>query len=83
MIDGRRSRRSSYSEETLEWLEKSSDKNILQLYMNRICEMPASKKRELESKGYIAGSAHARGSTKLYITEKGITLLNEIIEPVY
>ena len=73
----------AHDKEILEWLEKVSDQNLLQQYLNKLGEIPAYKRRGLKSKGYIAGSNYVHSSTNLYVTEKGKTFLNEIIEPIY
>jgi hypothetical protein len=72
----------SLDKEILEWLEKVSDQNLLQQYLNKLGEMPACKRRGLESKGYIAGSNYVHSSTNLYLTKKGKAFLKEIIEPI-
>ena len=73
---------SHHNTETLEWLEKLSDQNLLRQYLNKLGEMPACKRRGLESKGYIAGSNYVHASTNLYLTEKGKAFLKEIIEAI-
>lgn len=74
---------SAHNEETLDWLERVSDQNLLQQYLNKLGEMPACKRRGLESKGYIAGSNYVHALTNLYLTKKGKAFLKETIEPIY
>jgi hypothetical protein len=78
MKSRRRFRRSSHSEETLEWLERVSDQNILLHFFDILDQMPASKRRDLINKGYLVGSNYGGN---LSLTEKGQALLTEMIEP--
>jgi len=83
MVDKRRLRRTILSEQTLEWLEKKSDQNLLLMYLNNLNKLPKIKKQDLENKGYIAGSMHAGEIINLFLTKEGNALLNEIIETIY
>jgi hypothetical protein len=70
----------AYENETIEWLEKKSDKNLLEHFKYRLDKLPSNKKFELETKGYITRDGY---TGKLYLTSEGETLVDDPIEPPY
>jgi len=53
MGEGKVERKTKYNKETLDWLERKSDKNLLSHYKNNLEDLPSSKRQELTYKGYI------------------------------
>lgn len=67
-------------DETIEWLERKSDKNLLEQFKYRLDKLPSNKKFELETKGYITRDGY---TGKLYLTDEGEILVKDPIEPPY
>ncbi|NIU84224.1 MAG: hypothetical protein GWN64_12325 [Candidatus Thorarchaeota archaeon] len=67
-------------DETIEWLEKKSDKNLLEQFKYRLDKLPSNKKFELETKGYITRDGY---TGKLYLTDEGEILVKDPVEPPY
>jgi hypothetical protein len=73
-------RKTKYNKETLDWLERKSDKNLLSHYKNNLEDLPSSKRQELTYKGYIGKNGF---NGKFSLTREGEDLLNEDIIPPY
>ncbi len=80
MGEGKVERKTKYNKETLDWLERKSDKNLLSHYKNNLEDLPSSKRQELTYKGYI-GKTGFNG--KFSLTREGEELLNEDVAPPY
>lgn len=80
MEGGKVERKTKFNEETLDWLERKSDKNLLTHYKNNLEDLPSSKRQELTYKGYIGKVGFNR---RISLTREGEILLNEEVTPPY